>query len=214
MCPDEIADLDLNNLPDFLNNAFIRLLNQSSQLPLCSRYMARDSWLKSSDMEIRLAEPGDEDKLIRLFRNLYQESDYLLLEKDEFVLTAEEQAKIIEDHMGSTSWVLFVAEIGSDLVGFLGGTGGHVKRNRHSVQMAMGVLRKHQSMGLGRQLLQAFITWAVHNRYHRIELAVVETNHRAISLYQSLGFEFEGLKRHSLKVHGNYVNEHCMAKLI
>jgi len=36
----------------------------------------------------------------------------------------------------------------------------------------------------------------------------------ATSLYESMGFEFEGLKRNSMRVNGNYIDEHCMAKLI
>lgn len=42
----------------------------------------------------------------------------------------------------------------------------------------------------------------------------METNAKALFLYQSMGFETEGLKRNSLKVSGNYLNEDFMAKLI
>lgn len=99
-------------------------------------------------------------------------------------------------------------------MGFLGGTGGNVNRNRHTVNMAMGVLKKYQGIGIGRQLLQAFVNWASTNQFHRIELTVMEANTKAKSLYQSMGFEIEGIKRNSLKVNGNYVSEHYLAKLI
>ncbi len=157
---------------------------------------------------------GDEGELIELFRALYQESNYLLLEADEFNLAAEDQARIIEKQIGSKTRVLFVAETNKRLVGFLGGTGGEVKRNRHSIYTAMGVLKAHQGKGVGRRLLRTFINWASENRYHRIELTVMESNSKALSLYQGMGFEIEGIKHHSLKVNGKYIDEHYMAKLI
>jgi RimJ/RimL family protein N-acetyltransferase len=165
-------------------------------------------------MEIRQARPGDEVELIKLFRTLYQESDYFLIEADEFSLSAKQQAQLIEKHTGSRSWALFVVEINNSLVGFLGGTGGNFKRNRHSIHLAMGVLERYQGKGIGRQLLQRFLDWASINQYHRIELSVMEGNNRAISLYQSMGFDIEGSKHDSLKVRGEYVNEYSMARIL
>jgi len=163
---------------------------------------------------IRQAKPGDENNLIKMFRVLYQESDFLLMESDEFDLTAEKQARLIEEYTGSNLQVLFVAENSGTIVGFLGGTGGNANRNRHTIHIAMGVLEKHQGKGIGRQLLLAFIDWAISNQFNRIELTVIESNTKAKALYESMEFEIEGLKRNALKVNGNYINEHYMAKLI
>jgi RimJ/RimL family protein N-acetyltransferase len=138
----------------------------------------------------------------------------LLFESGEYRLSVEEQANLIEKHNGSISWVLFVAEEKGKLIGFLVGTGGDFNRNRHTIQIAMGVRERSQGKGIGRQLLQSFIKWASGNQYHRIELSVMESNAKALFLYQSIGFEIEGLKRHSLKVCGVYVYEHYMAKFI
>ncbi|OOZ38068.1 GNAT family N-acetyltransferase [Solemya elarraichensis gill symbiont] len=168
----------------------------------------------NTEITIRQAEPNDAEALVKLFPALYRESDFLLLEHDEFNVSTEEEAKLIEQNRGSKSWVLFVAESENELVGFLGGNGGKTKRNRHTVQIAMAVLEKAQGNGIGRQLLQVFINWASKNHYHRIELTVVETNNKAVSLYQSMGFEPEGIKHNSLKVNGRYINEHYMAKFI
>ncbi len=168
----------------------------------------------STEIEIRQASQGDENNLIELFNALYRESDFLLMEPGEFDLTAEEQAQLIEKYSTSKSQVLLIAENKGNIVGFLGGTGGKINRNKHSIHIAMGVLENHQGKGIGSQLLQVFINWAVSNQYHRIELTVMEANYKAKFLYESMGFEIEGLKRNSLKVNGNYTNEHYMAKFI
>ena len=49
---------------------------------------------------------------------------------------------------------------------------------------------------------------------HRLELTVMETNERARSLYDSMGYVVEGIKRDSLYVGDNFVNEIMMAKLL
>ena len=49
---------------------------------------------------------------------------------------------------------------------------------------------------------------------HRLELTVSTMNHRAISLYEKVGFAREGVKRHSLNIEGRYVDELYMSKLV
>lgn len=110
--------------------------------------------------------------------------------------------------------MLFIAVEERKIIGFLGGTGGKVNRNRHSIHIAMGVLITKQRRGIGSQLLDAFIEWAESNLFHRIELSVMENNANAKALYEKTGFKTEGIKYDSLKVNGKYINEYFMAKLI
>jgi RimJ/RimL family protein N-acetyltransferase len=50
--------------------------------------------------------------------------------------------------------------------------------------------------------------------YHRLELTVPVHNERASALYESLGYEREGLRRHGFKVNGTDVDLYYMTKLI
>jgi len=168
----------------------------------------------SHKVEIRKAKSGDEHELIKMFRSLYQESDFLLKEPGESEISAEEQAQLVKEYSQSNSQVLFVAAEEKAILGFLGGTGGKTNRNRHTIHIAMGVLEAHQCKGIGHRLLQNFVDWAVSNQFHRIELTVVEANTRAKALYEKMGFQTEGIKHNSLKVNGAFINEYYMAKLI
>ena len=96
----------------------------------------------NSDLVIREARLVDEVGLIELFCSLYKESDFLLMESGEFTLTIERQAEILKEIIALDSKILLVAEMDKVLVGFLGGTGGNVNRNRHSISIAMGVLKE------------------------------------------------------------------------
>ncbi len=63
-------------------------------------------------------------------------------------------------------------------------------------------------------LLTELERWARNRHIHRLELTVVADNQRALSLYRKMGFEQEGVKRHSLLIHGQYVDEYYMVKLL
>ena len=55
---------------------------------------------------------------------------------------------------------------------------------------------------------------AINNGITRLELEVSKKNKFAISLYEKLGFEVEGVKRHAFLVNGKYEDELLMAKII
>ncbi|MBL3591667.1 MAG: GNAT family N-acetyltransferase [gamma proteobacterium endosymbiont of Lamellibrachia anaximandri] len=165
-------------------------------------------------MTIKLATPDDAAPLIEMFRALYQESEFLLLEAGEFKSTPEEQENLIKANSSSDTNVLFVAVKNKNIIGFIGGTGGKFNRNRHSINIAMGVLGEYQRQGIGRSLLKALINWAKSHQFKRIELSVIENNIKAKSLYEAFGFEVEGLKQNSLIINGKLTNEYYMAKYI
>ncbi|MBL3591789.1 MAG: GNAT family N-acetyltransferase, partial [gamma proteobacterium endosymbiont of Lamellibrachia anaximandri] len=91
---------------------------------------------------------------------------------------------------------------------------GKFNRNRHSINIAMGVLGEYQRQGIGRSLLKALINWAKSHHFKRIELSVIENNIKAKALYEAFGFEVEGLKQNSLIINGKLTNEYYMAKYI
>jgi RimJ/RimL family protein N-acetyltransferase len=168
----------------------------------------------SIHMEIREAKLGDETELVNLFTMLDQETDFMLMEAGERKTTIEKQAKIIEEFTQSNTRVLFIVSEGKKIVGFLGGTSGSANRERYTIHIAMGVLVSHWGKSFGTQLLQALFAWATTNHFHRIELTVMEANEQAKALYKKLGFKIEGVRKNSLKVNGNFINELYMAKLI
>jgi RimJ/RimL family protein N-acetyltransferase len=65
-----------------------------------------------------------------------------------------------------------------------------------------------QNAGLGAALMTEGIAQARTRRMHRVELTVVAENHRAIRLYEKMGFQREGLKRENyLGEDGKYHDE-------
>ena len=164
---------------------------------------------------IRSVQLEDAKALAELFTTLDNETRFMLFEPGERQLTEEKQRVKIQAVLENPRQQMFVA-LNADQapIGVVSGLGGQANRNRHSLYCAVGVLAEARNQGVGRALMERLIEWAQAQHITRIELTVMTHNHRAKHLYDSLGFTVEGVKRHALKVDGQYVDEYFMARLL
>ena len=56
--------------------------------------------------------------------------------------------------------------------------------------------------------------WAEENQIYRLELSVECPNEAARHLYERSGFSIEGIRKSSMYVNGEYVDEYYMAKIL
>ncbi len=164
-------------------------------------------------MQIRKAKIDDAQELLSMFALLDSETKFMLYEPGERKTTLTEQENIISNFSNDPSKVMFLA-IDEQIAGFVVGIGNALTRNKHSFYCVIGVLQQFTGQGVGKQLMNKLESWAIESGIHRLELTVMEHNERAIKLYKALGFEVEGIKRDSLKVDGEFVNEIYMSKLL
>ena len=165
-------------------------------------------------VEIREASDGDADAVVEMFRVLDSETKFLLYEPGERDLSVAAHASRLCEIKESDRDLFLIAVVDSKVVGFCAGWGGHVQRNRHRLEIIIGIRQQSTGQGLGSRLLGEMESWARSNNFHRLELTVMVHNTRAISLYESLGFSSEGRRKNSLRVDGKFVDEHLMAKTI
>ena len=165
-------------------------------------------------MQIRKAKVQDAPAFVALFRRLNSETAFMLFEPGEALVTVEQQEQIFEHAARTDSGVTFVCEEAGELIGFVSGRRGAVRRQAHCFYIVMGILQAWVGRGLGRSLLEELEAWAQSKGLHRLELIVNYDNDRAIRLYQKFGFEREGVKRDALKIDGEYVDALYMSKLI
>jgi ribosomal protein S18 acetylase RimI-like enzyme len=74
----------------------------------------------------------------------------------------------------------------------------------HRGSLGMGVLASYRGQGLGRALLRACIARAWAAGLERIDLEVRTDNLAAIRLYESTGFQREGIRRSGMRIDGVY----------
>ncbi|MNE64686.1 putative acetyltransferase YhhY [compost metagenome] len=76
------------------------------------------------------------------------------------------------------------------------------------------MLQQYQGMGIGSGLFQEMEAWARTADIVRLELTVMTHNERGIALYKKFGFAIEGIKKKSLNIGGEWVDEYYMSKII
>lgn len=163
---------------------------------------------------IREIEVSDSYDFMLLKQAIEASSPYMLFEAGERQTTEMKEKKGIEHLLSQENATILVGEKNNQLTSYLVAVGGGANRNRHVAYLVVGVAEAYRGMGVGHLLLQEAERFAQGNKITRLELTVVSENKAAIALYKKAGFQVEGLKKNSLLINGEYVDEYYMAKLI
>jgi len=110
--------------------------------------------------------------------------------------------------------LLLVAEYGGEIVGFISAQRGSLNRVKHTAYIVVGIRREFQGKGIGKEFFKRLGIWAKDKGVTRLELTVMCPNTIAKNLYEKNGFVVEGIKKNSMIVDGEYVDEFYMAKLL
>ncbi|KIL78906.1 Protein export cytoplasm protein SecA ATPase RNA helicase [Bacillus badius] len=109
--------------------------------------------------------------------------------------------------------MFLVAVVSGKIVGFSRCEGNHLKRFAHKVEFGVGILQDYWGRGIGKNLLKESIAWADANNIEKMTLHVLETNEKAIRLYEKCGFQIEGLlQKDKILSDGNYYNTVVMGR--
>jgi RimJ/RimL family protein N-acetyltransferase len=163
----------------------------------------------------RAAGPGDAASLLALKKQLDRETSFMLLEPDERTEDCADIAADLSSMAGAANTTIVVAaETAGRLVGYAEARGGGFRRNRITAYVVIGVLAVARGQGVGAGLLRELELWAPAHGIHRLELTVMDRNHRARRLYERMGYAVEGRRRECLQVDGRLVDELYMAKLL
>jgi RimJ/RimL family protein N-acetyltransferase len=110
--------------------------------------------------------------------------------------------------------LLLLAEDDGKIIGYLSAQRGTLRRIKHTAYIVIGIRKQHQHKGIGTRLFKKLVDWAEANGIKRLELTVMYLNTSARHLYENVGFVVEGIKKRSMLVDGEYVDEYYMAKLL
>lgn len=161
---------------------------------------------------VRIPEIGDEKGLIDLMQAADIETKFLAREPGEFNFTLEQEREFVKNNINDENSLFLIAEINGKIIGNCS-VGGVINNKRFLHRAAMGivVIKDYWNRGVGKNLMQECIKWCKEKGVEQLELEVVTQNNRAISMYQNLGFEICGTKKHALKyADGSYEDEYFM----
>lgn len=164
-------------------------------------------------IKIREVVEQDAAKLLELHKQLDTESKFMLFEPNERKTNFEQQVNIIKTIIHSINSNIFVAEDEGKIVGHLSVIGGNTNRMMHRAYIVIGILKDYTGRGIGKDLFRALEDWRLSSIITRLELTVMTNNERGIKLYKRIGFEIEGIRKNSILIDGNFINEYNMAKI-
>lgn len=163
---------------------------------------------------IREAVIQDAAELIRCVKTYVGDSDYMVMEAEEFAPDITQGREFIQNFIDSENSILIVATHNEKIVGNLDITGGRRKRLRHTGLVGMGMLKEYREKGLGSILLQAGIKWARNNRLlEKLWLQILADNEAAINLYRKFDFMEEGRQNAFVKIDDHTYHDNILMSL-
>ncbi len=156
---------------------------------------------------MRPATVEDAEALLENVNLVCAEEIYILL--DEVPRDLERERAWIREFDGQRN-ALFVAVDGDRIVGQVDCHGGRVSKERHTGLIGIVIRDGWREVGLGRHLMDRVLRWMRARGFRRANLSVFSTNTRARGLYESFGFEVEGVRKRQYLVRGQYVDDVIM----
>ncbi len=164
---------------------------------------------------LREARADDAQAFLDFLPATFLETDFLRYLPGEFSFTLEEETLFIKTRADDPKATLLLVECGGEVVACAGAERSSFRRFAHQVEIGMIVAQAYWGLGIGRKLLSTLSTWAEQMGLRKITLSVFAENHRALSLYESFGFEREGLlKEDHLRTDGRYGDTLVMGKFL
>ena len=164
-------------------------------------------------MMIRSIEVEDAEKFWQLQSALDKETTFMMLEPEERVKDLDRTKGMIEN-ICKVDDFLFVAEEEDELIGFITARRGNANRIKHCAYVVIGIRKEFHGRGLGKRFFDKLEERALEGGIRRLELTVMAHNMAAKSLYEKCGFVVEGVKKDSMCVDGQYIDEYYMGKIL
>lgn len=161
-------------------------------------------------IEIRPARADDAATLVELGTAIGAEEGAWLLTSAGWRSVAEER-RYLRALKRYPDAAVYVAEDDGALVGRLSLARDPHPASHHVADLGLMVAASHRRRGIGRALLEQAEAWARSAGVVKLELHVFPWNEPAIRLYESFGFEREGVRRGHYRRDGEYVDAILMA---
>jgi dTDP-4-amino-4,6-dideoxy-D-galactose acyltransferase len=143
-----------------------------------------------TEKDVRLARPEDTGALRGIARTAHRDSRFYFdqhFERDKCDLFYETW---IENSIAGFAQAVLVVEVSANPVGYITC---HLEDRESQIGLA-GIAEQYQKMGLGRKLIEGFLTWSAQKGARRATVVTQGRNVRAQRLYQRNGFVTESVK--------------------
>ena len=165
-----------------------------------------------SNFQIRRADISDAVAYEAYVSDIYAEDMDIF--PDRGFIPNHEQIKAFYERNTGAHAALFFALADDRIIGRISVSRKEQPNYHHVAGLAITVAKQFRMKGVGRALMERAGKWIGDNDWiDRVELEVVAKNFPAIHLYESFGYEIEGVKRRAMKKKGQSLDLILMARL-
>ncbi len=142
-------------------------------------------------MNIRKAKIEDYDKIIELYKELYDAEKIFDKNLSSTYNVSEKQKEEIQKRIKSRKEIFLVAEEDDKIIGLIDGyiidNSNHIEKVGYLDHLCVN--KKYRKLGIGENLIQEFSNKMKNKNVTYLKLNAFEKNLPAIALYEKLGFE-------------------------
>ena len=172
--------------------------------------------MTSKEILFEEAQAADAEAWIDFMNQVAGETDYLVMDDQGFQPSLEVTRKILATSQEAEDQLCLLARLDDTIIGLINVRTQSPYRISHIGDIFMALQKDYWGYGIGRILLEEVITWAQEmGHLKRLELTVQVRNERAVRLYQSCGFDIEGIKKRGARTdEGEWLDLYYMGRLI
>lgn len=134
----------------------------------------------------------DAQALVKYLRQTAEETEFVLRYPEEVTMTEEQEARFIEQINQSDNHYMILCLVDGRHAGNCALQFYDKMKARHRGEAAIALTREFWGMGIGTLMFEEMIRIAQERGAKQLELAVIEGNERALSLYRKMGFRQYG----------------------
>ncbi len=165
-------------------------------------------------MKIIIPDIKFKEKLYDFFKKVSEESVFLSFDETESP-NIDECANMINTLNIDNNMFLLGVDTDKNIIGSITlRVAKNRKRLRHVATLGIVVAENYWGNGYGKTLMLETLERAKRDNIQKIVLDVTSSNSKAISFYESLGFELEGRIKNAIKIDGIYYDSLTMSKFL
>jgi len=159
-------------------------------------------------VDIREALPKDALELLEYFKQVGEESTYLIMDHSGLNLSVEEEEEYLKKANENVTTKYFIAISKGKIIGEVALKGHDSNKTKHNADLGITVLKEYWHKGLGSILIDYAVNYArITTVIKNIYLEVRADNENAINLYKKHGFVQVGIMPDKIFLDGKYLDE-------
>ena len=166
-----------------------------------------------SNALLRSPTVDDAQDLLNYLKQTAGETPFLLRTPEECNMSVEEEVRFIENMSSSEFSLMILCTVDGRIAGNCQLSRKTKIRNRHRGTIRIALIREFWKFGIGTAMFRELISLGKQWGLSQLELEVIEGNHRAMGLYEKMGFQTVAAHPDAIRLEdGTMLKEFLMVK--